>query len=327
MSEKILYFEVVKNNINSAIEIIKESNKDINDLSQDELKELFVNIPEKFLQDFNYEYMENEIDNFHKNNFIEFQENIDVLEKGWGSACAYYALFIDFYVGFSDSFTELIKQYGVDIKDNDYILSSLRYLNGRVIQIANGILVLLRNGYPDDGYARNRTLYELLITISFIVEYGETVAKDYIEYTGNWYHWAKSVINKKHIIFADLEQNCGLDKTFINKWKIGQKDMHKLVHASPQGTFGRFGGYMKNSIPIGPTDMGIDLVSIDTIRLLNAIFISYLRCIEDTDILEINNLIKSYFLTLKNISDKMEQEFNRLKKLNFTKIDKEKKHE
>lgn len=317
MSEKILYFEKVKNNIDYVIETLKELKKDINDLSQDELKELFFDIPEKFLQEHNYEYMEKEIDSFHKNNLIEFQENIDVLEKGWGSAFAYYALFIDFYVEFSNSFTELIKQYGVDVKDDDYVLATLRYLNGRAIQISNGILVSLRNGYPDDGYARNRTLYELLITISFIVEHGETVAKTYIEYTGNWYHWARSVVNKDHIKFTDLEKNCGLEQEFIAKWKIGQKDMHKVVHASSQGTFSRFGGYMKKAIPIGPTDMGVDLVAIDTIRLLNSICISYFRYIENNDNLHIKVLIQSYFLALKNISDKMEQEFDRLKKLNF----------
>ncbi len=322
--ENILYLETVKQNINIISEQLKKNGKTIDNLSEENIIELFFNILSKQLSEFNANYMDIEINNFQKTKLIEYQDNIDHLEEIWGSAFAYYSLFINFYIDFSDSFTELIKMYGVDVRDDDYVLSSLRFLNGRSIQIANGILVSLRNGYPDDGYARNRTLYEMLITMSFIIEHGDNVAKAFINYTGNWYHWAKSAINKPKnnhkIVFADLEKNCGLEESFITKWKEEQKDMHKIVHASPQGTFKRVGGYMKNSIPIGPTDTGIDLVAVNTIRLLNAIFVRYLSCAIETDDLITNMLIKSYFTTLKDIADRMEKEFSRLKKENFDTI-------
>lgn len=319
MNNKILYLNTVISNIEEIIEQLNFSGKELDQLTEDEKIKLFEETPLETLEVHNQEYIRSEIHNFHKQSLLAFKENIDVLERKWGSAFAYYDFFLDFYIGFSDSLTELIKQHETSIDKYSNTLAALRYLNGRAIQIANGILVSLRNGYPDDAYARSRTLYELMITISFISSHGEIVAESYIEYKGEWYHWADSVITKKRITFTDLERCCVLEKEFVDKWKFAQKNMHKVIHASPQGTFSRIGGYMKKSVPIGPTDASIYIVAIETIRLMNAIFICYLSCVVKTEDLKVELLIKSYFTTLKNITDKMEVEFSKLKEMNFKK--------
>jgi hypothetical protein len=58
----------------------------------------------------------------------------------------------------------------------------LTRLHGRGIHIANEILTLLRTGYPEAAMARWRTLHEVVVVSSFIVEHGGESARLYLEH-------------------------------------------------------------------------------------------------------------------------------------------------
>ena len=55
-------------------------------------------------------------------------------------------------------------------------------INARAIQIAEEILVLLKNGFADGAEARWRTLHELTVISAFIAKYGNSVAEQYIDH-------------------------------------------------------------------------------------------------------------------------------------------------
>lgn len=328
MSEKeIFLLEQSLDKVKKILEYLELSNKTLDDLNKEEFEKLFEDFVTKKLIEFNNNYMINIMPEFHKKSLEDCQDNIEILEKTWGIAFAYYDLFVENYINLSDNLEDLFIKYGVDIQDDNPTLTSLRFLNGRAIHIANGILFSLRGGYPDDGYSRVRTLYEILIIVNIIVKYGDKLAKRYINYTGSGYGWAKPDIkasnrnNKGKLHFSDLEKNCDLNSEFMASWKKEHKNMHKTVHASPQGTFNRIGGDMYKFISIGPTPYGIDYVANNTLRLMNMIFISYLTCIDDPNNLLIYTLKESYIQLLSDISKKMELEFERLKNINFDEND------
>ena len=55
-------------------------------------------------------------------------------------------------------------------------------INARAIQIAEEILVLLKNGFADGAEARWRTLHELTVVSAFIAKHGNSVAEQYIDH-------------------------------------------------------------------------------------------------------------------------------------------------
>lgn len=324
--EKILFWDEANDTVKLIVNNLELVGKTINDLTLDEVDGLFEDVIIKNQKEFNSNYMNNIITDFHKHSLKKYQDNLDVIEKTWGSAFAYYDLFIDNYINLSENIKKMLLQ---NCKDTniDHLSTVLLYLNARAIQISNGIIVSLRNGYPDDAYSRTRTLYEILIVFKVIIKYGDEIAKRYMYYTGSGYGWAKpdikpsNVNNKKKLNFTDLEKNCDFDKNFLDSWKIEHKNMHKLVHASPQGTFDRIGHYMNGSIiPLGATDVGIDLVAMNTIQLMNNIFQQYILIFDNTSI--VISIWQTQMLQLLNdITKKMELEFKRLKKNNFDEND------
>ena len=55
-------------------------------------------------------------------------------------------------------------------------------IHARAIQVAEEILILLKNGFADGAEARWRTLHELTVTSAFIAQHGNSVAEQYIEH-------------------------------------------------------------------------------------------------------------------------------------------------
>ena len=68
--------------------------------------------------------------------------------------------------------------------NSDPICEALVRLQARACRIANAVLVLLRAGFPDDAYARWRTLYEIDVVGAFIERFGEEAAESYLKSCG-----------------------------------------------------------------------------------------------------------------------------------------------
>ena len=217
-------------------------------------------------------YFDDNIEKWHELYLELDKENLNNIENIWGEGFALYKTYIDVSVRFSEEYLKYIEHNKrfQDRHDGEMLFTALRYINGRAIQVANEILVLLKNGYADAAYARRRTLYELSIVADFLVKYGDDVAKAYIEYDGQWCDWAKNVIPKKgRITFSDIEKKCSVKDEDIDLWDKENRISNKLVHASPQGTFSRFNIKERMKvIPIGPSPEGIVTAAVNSIESL-----------------------------------------------------------
>ena len=125
----------------------------------------------------------------------------------------------------------------------DFVMSNLC---GRALQQYAEIICLLRNGFADGAMARWRSMYEIETVITFISNYGEELAKSYVdnyEYDDK-YKWArkanccKSLKNKQRISFNMLLKETNIDD------QEGRRlyDLsNQLLHPSSKGTFCRLG--------------------------------------------------------------------------------------
>lgn len=75
----------------------------------------------------------------------------------------------------------------------------------------------------------------------------------------DYHEWAKAApffANKKHVPFVDIKKKC---TTEADVWRGQYKRSNKVVHASPQETFGRLsdGPGIERLIPVGASDYGL----------------------------------------------------------------------
>ena len=259
MSSKILFFEEFQGFCESA-----------QSLSHEEFCNAFDAFLDEFLEE-KMNHIEKIIENYGQEKHQEDAQNLKRIDEIWGLAFSLYAFYIDTASSFRDSLLQYLKEYyKVEDEANGFkVFTVLTYINGRALQVANEILVLLRNGYADGAYARFRTLYELSIVAHFINHHGDTVAQAYMEYDGNRYGWAAAVFpNRKaeQIPFSQIEKNCGVD---TSSWKHEYSLTNKLIHASSQGTFSRLSvpGFM-DEILIGPSTAGIVAPATNSLQAL-----------------------------------------------------------
>lgn len=272
MGNKILFFEEWQQFCESA-----------QSLSHKEFCEAYDIFLDAFLKR-NMDHVDKTIEDYRQEKCQEDAENRKHIDEIWGEAFSLYAFYVDTVSSFRDSLLQYLDEYCKieDRADGLKVFTALTYINGRALQVANEILVLLRNGYADGAYARFRTLYELSIVAHFINHHGDAIAQAYMEYSGDWYDWAKEAIpnsnGKSHIHFDKLKKHCGID---VTSWSNEYGISNKLIHASPQGTFSRISltSPMK-VIPIGAVDTGIALPATNSLQTLFQINSLYFRCID-----------------------------------------------
>lgn len=213
---------------------------------------------------------ENDTFSFIKSNMFEEvmgfraneQEFIARQEQKWFRAFvaseAMYIITLETAESYSE-YVESLPKEKFQSKCWTYIV--MQHIHGRALQEFLEIITLMKNGFADGAYARWRSMYELSIISSFIMQYGENVAKKFYEAseTDDRYEWAReSEIfkkNKKHITFNDIQKACDIN---LDIWKKQYDLSNKTVHASPQGTFGRLCNMGTHPmIPVGRSDYGI----------------------------------------------------------------------
>lgn len=105
----------------------------------------------------------------------ETEQTLRDLEGVWNKALKTLQVAIVFATKAGQDFHQ--KYYD----QSDPMCEALVRLQARACRIANAILVLLRAGFPDDAYARWRTLYEIEIVSAFIERFGEDAAQSYLK--------------------------------------------------------------------------------------------------------------------------------------------------
>ena len=127
----------------------------------------------------------------------------------------------------------------------------------------------MKNGFADGAYARWRSIYELSVIAEFISKNDEDVAKAYCEAanTEDDYHdWAKAApffANNRHVSFDNIKRKCTAQN---DVWRGQYKLSNKVVHASPQGTFGRLanGPGFEHFIPVRHSDYGLAMPAVNS---------------------------------------------------------------
>lgn len=202
-------------------------------------------------------------------------------EQKWGKCFvvseALYMLVLETAEGYSDFIMEINEE---EKQPYQYTYFAMKHIHGRALQQYLEVITLMKNGFADGAYSRWRSMYELSIIGSFIVEHGEDVAKAYIKAseTEDRYDWAKTsgifgYKKQRHVTFNDIQNKCTLNS---NIWKKQYNLANKLIHASPQGTFSRISNMKEgNFIPVGRSDYGLTTPgehSAITLSLISGLF-------------------------------------------------------
>ena len=166
-------------------------------------------------------------------------------EQLWGKCFVasetMYTLVLETIQAYNNYLKHQPKEY---LEEKRYTIEALSKLHGRACQQFLEITYLLKLGFADGAYARWRSLYELSIITEFISDNGEAIAHAYCDAASadnNWYDWAKEYpkfSKKKHIRFADIQKECS---STTEEWLVHYKLANRIVHATPNGTFGRLG--------------------------------------------------------------------------------------
>lgn len=304
MGSKILFFEEWQ-----------QFCKSTQSLSHDEFGNAYNTFLNEFLKG-NMCHVDKIIEDYQRGKNQEDVENLKHIDEIWGPAFSLYAFYIHSVLSFRESLMQYLTEY-CKIDDNAEglkVFTVLTYINGRALQVANEILLLLRNGYADGAYARFRTLYELSVIAHFINSHGDEFAQAYMDYDGNRYGWAAAAfpnyIKPEKIPFNEIEKNCGVD---VSSWKSEYRLSNKLVHASSQGTFSRLSAiYPTKEILIGASDGGIKVPATNSLQALFQINMLYFSCINAP-------IVSLWVLTLQELKEKCCLKFENINKIHFPK--------
>ena len=173
-----------------------------------------------------------------------------------------------------------------NISDKQFQYAALCAIHGRACQQFLEILHLLKNGFADGAYARWRSIYELSIIAEFISKNGEDVAKAYCKAANmddDHHDWAKAApffAKSKHVSFDNIKRKCTAEN---DVWRGQYKLSNKVVHASPQGTFGRLanGPGIEHLIPVGHSDYGLAMPAVNSaisLSIISTYFFNSIPC-------------------------------------------------
>lgn len=123
---------------------------------------------------------------------------------------------------------------------NNLFLSVLRLL-GRSLLIAGEIITLLKNGFPSGALGRWRTLFETSIFSMLIVNKGDALAKQYLDYI-DIENYNEAKLYAEHSEFLEIEKN----KIDIPKLEKRKLELEKLYGKN----FSKRNGWVINFIKL-----------------------------------------------------------------------------
>lgn len=222
--------------------------------------------------------------------------NEQIWGKGFVASEALYIVSLELAQTFNDYVASLPQE---GISDKQFQYAALCAIHGRACQQFLEILNLLKNGFADGAYARWRSIYELSVIAEFISKNGEDVAKAYCEAanTDDDYHdWAKVApffANNGHVTFDNIKRKCTAPN---DVWRGQYKLSNKVVHASPQGTFGRLanGPSLEHLIPVGHSDYGLAMPAVNSAISLSIISTYFFNSIPYGDGLVFSQTIQKW---------------------------------
>lgn len=109
------------------------------------------------------------------------EEVVARINQKWLNSFVTSELLYNFVLEIANEYFNLVNELDQEIREEKvHTYISIKYLHGRALQQFSEIITLMRNGFADGAYARWRSMYEIIIIASFILKYGEEVAKEFI---------------------------------------------------------------------------------------------------------------------------------------------------
>lgn len=237
--------------------------------------------------------------------------NEQLWSKGFVASEAMYLITVES----ADSIGEyMARQPEGTYKDRDYRCLVLRELHGRACQQYLEIMCLIKAGFADGAYARWRSLYELSVVAEFISNNSEEVAKAYYSAStteSSRHNWAKEASCfskvKGNITFSMLQKQCPFaDDAWENQYKLA----NKIVHGTPQGTFGRLcvGPAPINKIPAGRSNYGLGMPAVNAAISLSMISASYFKLILSGDAIAYMQTLHKWTGVIRKVYSEIEDE-------------------
>ena len=110
------------------------------------------------------------------------QEFIARQEQKWNRAFVASESMYIMTLEAAESYSEYVESLPKDECQSKYwTYVVMQHIHGRALQEFLEIITLMKNGFADGAYARWRSMYELSIISSFIIQHGENVAKKFYE--------------------------------------------------------------------------------------------------------------------------------------------------
>lgn len=130
-----------------------------------------------------------------------------------------------------------------DTLDDHVKLDTLIAIHVRACQVANEILILIKNGYADGAHARWRTLHELCVTFIYLYDSDYNVIQMYNDY---------EIIEKykKAKEYKNCEESLELEKFEEGEWEQLSKSRDEIIAKYGKEFSGGYGWTM-NDLPKG----------------------------------------------------------------------------
>ena len=211
--------------------------------------------------------------------------NEQIWQKGFVASEMLYLIVIEAAEDYRKIFDDLPNKQKQKIQ---YRYSAILQLHARTCQQYLEVLCLLKSGFADGAFARWRSMYELCVVAQFISKNNESVAKAYCDELYNAdskdYHWATkapSFLGKKRVTFRSILNDC---KSITEQWEDAYGLSNKVVHATPQSTYGRLGVPPSTDIvPVGPSDYGLAMPAVNAAIILSIISSLFFTMLDSGD--------------------------------------------
>lgn len=194
----------------------KDSEKEFDKAIQEKLPTAIESITKGLLEEI-FDYCLDEQNDFKKRN----REIADKISQNYSVGIKLFVGFMELNAKISSmTYEKYFKIF--DTFDDHIKLDTLIAIHVRACQVANEILVLVKNGYADGAHARWRTLHELSITFLYLYDSDYEVIHMYNDY---------EIIEKykKAKEYKNCEESLDLEKIEETEWQVLTKQREEII--------------------------------------------------------------------------------------------------